>query len=451
MGILAFNRAPLAFFVTSLVAVTSSCTPEEQLEFDEFCDSRGLYLCNTTEPACYQPLAEFVACLREKPLLTVPSIEVLSAAEWRAEVTEYAESESAQNFEHLVTGIEFFDRFPSTRPTRQERIDAQSAQLLIERSASLIQLVDHGEGFASERQHLKLASALASSMLQQEYDYEALAERAEGDPVHQTAIASVLYATGLLASNMVYSALQNESFWTSPWLSSFQTRERELDESLRSGEFGLERFLYREAPVPELYSQRLVHQSWRESQSRAIEELLESLPTSIDEIGDRSGVRSASPWSPNSGEHRVFQGEPLLLGNDFAGFQLAQEFVMGSWLASYFLYRTVPESEDAYNPQALWMADTLWVFHRSSSNTTAALWLWAPGSDLNAYDWQERFDTYLRETEKPWRVVRGRVSGEEVLGLVACDDPELLDAWEAELLRTIEAVSLRPSNAASGP
>ncbi len=441
----------LLLFATLVLATASAaCKIDEQLKFDEFCDSRDLYLCNASEPSCYEPLAEFVACLREKPLVSLPQIEVISEAEWRAEVTASVESESGQNFEHLVTGLELFDRFPSTRPTPEERIEAIAEQLLIERSAELIQFVDHGAGFATQRHHLELARALASSMLQQEYDYEALEALSEGDPSYRSAIANVLFATTLLASNMVYSALEAESFWSSPWLSSFQTRERELDEALMLGTYGLERFAGRHAPLPELYGQRALHNAWRLGQSDAVEELLAALPTSTDELGRIAGVRFSAPWSPESGDHLVLTAESPNLANALTGFEHVSEFVMGSWFTAYFLYRAVPESDDPFlDPQPSWQADKFWVFHNNSSKATAAMWLWVPSDDDD--EWAQRIGDYADANNKPWRIQLGRVGGHDIVGLVACDDETTLDLWEAELEKVMRSASLRPSNASSGP
>lgn len=452
MGTLAFNRKQLVLVATVVCVVSFSCAAEEQLEFDEFCDSRGLYLCNASEPSCYEPLAEFVACLREKPLLSMPQIEVISVAEWRAEVSSSVESESGQNLEHLVTGLELFDRFPSTRPTPEERIDTIAEQLLIERSAELIQFVDHGAGFASQRHHLELARALASSMLQQEYDYEALEALSEGDPSYRSAIANVLFATTLLASNMVYSALEGESFWSSPWLSSFQTREQELDEALKLGTYGLERFIGRQAPLPDLYGQKLLHNTWRRGQSSAVEELLAALPTSTDALGQIAGVRFGTGWSPESGDHLVLAAESPSLANGLIGFEHVSEFVMGSWFTAYFLYRAVPESDDPFlDPQPSWQADQFWVFHNNSSKATAGMWLWAPKDDRAASDWEARLAMFAADNGKPWRVTSERIGDVDVVGLVACDDETTLDLWEAELEKVMRSASLRPSNASSGP
>ncbi len=418
----------------SLSSIVVGCEAEPVLTFDEFCDSRELSLCDISQPSCNQPLSEFVACLRERPLAEVPQFEVISEDEARARYVTFLDSERAQNREHLITALELFDRFPSTRPTREERIESQMKFNMTMNESGLITLVANGDGFASESNYFDFVQLLTLSMLRQEYDLNALNDvEAEGDPSRLSALNAVIAGTQILYANMVRSALEKTSYWRINWSSIWQQDRRDTAFGLFTGETGLGRYVGRQAPVPHYLGAQAVHRAWYFDQTFGVEQLLKSPPTFTDP-------------SPT---HLIVDAQPVLL-RTLSDFTQVSDFVMGSWFTPYFLFRLLPQEEELYPLRtSSWSADRLWVFHNSASETTAAIWIWVPDRTGNAEDWAESLADYASENEKPWFVSTSVVDGQDVLALVVCDNPTLLPLWESEALRLLNTLELRSSDTAS--
>ena len=406
-----------------LALLMSSCEAPS-----ESCDGTDLHVCDTADADCLEPLADFIRCLREKEIPTIPSIERISQEEWNRRAEAMIPDVERDRLDLVGDGLALFDPFEATETLSQSRLNYLRDEVTSSYSEGLMTIVDRPNDIEAE--YFDVARNLIRAAIASERDLDRIAMGHVGAPDLLSVTKALVIGEIGLYTNMIRAALDNVPFWL---YRSRSPSTFDVQQALTLGEEAIISYAASDAPIPDVWATWFVTNRWESGQAPEIDALWNEVPPLAQ-------VARVNP-SPYYG---LIDSSPEP-GVELADYNRSAEFVMGAWFA--YTFRTRLYAAHALDYQSGSMADKIWVYRREIDASTAAMWVWADAYPNRYAD--EQIRELASNASLPWRVVTRMASDPQdyydhaVVGVVACDDPASLDLWEAVLSQLVEDYSIR--------